>query len=371
MDSKATIGMTKRRKGLHRLMEKVYRERGFDFRDYKESTLTRRLERRLHARGVKSYADYACVLDKDPSEYDKLFDDLTIKVTSFFRDEVAFRTLEEMVIPTLIKRRIGRQKGLRIWSAGCAMGQEPYSIAMLFSEKLGPLDSRPHWMNNIQRGKHLTGLGKKINSQNLTILATDIHTKALEQAKEGVFARSEVEAIRPAWRKKYFIFEGNSFRVKPALKKLITFKAHNLVSGLPYQDLDLVVCRNVLIYFSLPLQMRVLRDFYDGLSRGGFLLLGKDEMPMGEGTVLFECVDKKAKLFKKAEIHPVRTSLRPNRAHKFWYGISKTEIPTTENRVKLSPKAIFLKEAEKAREKKKKDSKTRWITYHGKPYKEI
>lgn len=325
----------KERRGLHRLMEKIYRERGFDFRDYKESTLTRRLERRLYARGVKSYTDYACVLDKDPSEYDKLFDDLTIKVTSFFRDEVAFKALEKMVIPFLIKRRIGRQKGLRIWSAGCAMGQEPYSIAMLLSEKLAPLDVC-----------YLTGLGKKINSQNLTILATDIHTKALEQAKEGVFARSEVEAIRPAWRKKYFIFEGNSFRVKPTLKKLITFKVHNLVNDLPYQDLDLVVCRNVLIYFSLPLQMRVLRDFYAGLNRGGFLLLGKAEVPMGEGTVLFEYVDKKAKLFKKAEIHPFRTSLRSNRTHKF-------------------------KGAEKAREEKKKDSRTRWIIYHGKPYKEI
>jgi hypothetical protein len=108
----------------------------------------------------------------------------------------------------------------------------------------------------------------------------------------------------------------------------------HLVNDPPYQDLDLVVCRNVLIYFSLPLQMRVLRNFYEGLNRGGFLLLGKSEVPMGEGIALFECVDEKAKLFKKAEIHK-------------------------------------FKEAKKAREEKKEDSKTRWIIYHGKPYKEI
>lgn len=269
------------RKGLRRLLEKVYCERGFDFRGYRETTLARRLERRLLRRGVKSYVEYARILDKDPTEYENLFNDLTINVTSFFRDEVAFKMLEETVLPTLININPEMQKNLRIWSAGCATGQEPYSIAMLFMEMLG----------------------KKTIAHNVRIVATDIDTRALHQAKEGIFSRDEAEAIRPAWRRKYLIRKGESFCVRPTLKQLVTFQVHNLVSNPPYQDLDLVVCRNVLIYFSPPLQMRVLRNFYKGLKEEGFLLLGRSEVPMGEGTALFECVDKKAKLFKKAGIH--------------------------------------------------------------------
>lgn len=262
-------------------MEKVYRERGFDFREYKETTLSRRLERRLHAQSVKTYAAYGRILDQDPAEYDKLFNDLTIKVTSFFRDEVAFKALAEVVLPTLIKRRIEKNKDLRVWSAGCATGQESYSIAMLLMEMLG----------------------MKVDSKRISVLATDVDPQALARAKEGIFPCAEVEAVRSAWRRRYFISRDDCFRAKPALKQLVTFRVHNLVNEAPYKDLDLVVCRNVLIYFSLPLQMQVLRDFYNGLRRGGFLLLGKAEIPLGEATALFEPVNKKAKLFKKVSIH--------------------------------------------------------------------
>jgi chemotaxis methyl-accepting protein methylase len=136
--------ITEGTKGLISLMEKVYLERGFDFRGYKESTLTRRLGRRLRARGVQTYIDYARVLDNDQTEYDRLFMDLTINVTSFFRDEVAFNALEEVVLPALITKG---ETNIRIWSAGCATGEEPYSIAMLLMECLhwesGPRDPRP------------------------------------------------------------------------------------------------------------------------------------------------------------------------------------------------------------------------------------
>jgi len=274
------IDMTQGSAGLQRLVQKIYRERGFDFREYNKNTLARRLQRRLHARGVNSYAQYAHILEDDPDEYDKLFNDLTINVTSFFRDEVAFKALEDIVLPTLI-RRLNRNKVLRIWSAGCATGEEPYSIAMLVLEQLGK-QNQPH---------------------NVTILATDIDATALQQAKQGVFVRNQATSIRSAWRRKYFMPQDNNLRVRPALRKLVSFKVHNLVSDDPYKDLDLVVCRNVFIYFSLSLQMRVLKDFYDGLKKGGFLLLGKAEVPTGDGMALFEPVDKKAKLFRKADTH--------------------------------------------------------------------
>lgn len=256
------------------LLNKIYRERGFDFREYRESTLTRRLGRRLRARGAETYTDYAGILDKDPGEYDKLINDLLINVTSFFRDQAAFTVLEGLVIPALAR---SRAKSIRIWSAGCASGEEPYSIAMLLMEILG----------------------SEITSRDITILSTDIDMQALKRARQGIFTPQEVEGISPALLDKYFVNENNGFHVKPALGRFVTFEVHNLVSDLPYHDLDLVVCRNVLIYFAPLLQMRVLKGFHEGLKKGGFLLLGKAEVPAGETRGQFRCLDKKAKLYRK------------------------------------------------------------------------
>jgi len=261
-------------KGLISLMEKIYRERGFDFRGYKETTLTRRLGRRLRARGVQSYIDYARVLDNDQTEYDRLFNDLTINVTSFFRDELAFNSLENVVLPAFTQKG---EKNIRIWSAGCATGEEPYSLAMLLVETLGAEAS--HW--------------------GITILGSDIDAKALDQARDGVFSKIQVEGIRPTWLEKHFYAGDSSFRVSPALKELVIFKEHNLVSDPPYSGLDLVVCRNVLIYLNPLPQAQMIEGFYSALKQGGFLLLGKSEIPVGETRTLFNCIDKKAKVYQK------------------------------------------------------------------------
>lgn len=274
-DNRSTGPITEGRKGLNCLMEKVYRERGFDFRGYKESTLTRRLGRRLRARGVQTYIDYARILDNDQTEYDRLFMDLTINVTNFFRDVVAFKALEEVVLPALITKG---ETNIRIWSAGCATGEEPYSIAILLMECLD-WESGP---------------------REVSILATDIDTKALQRAREGFFTTKEVEGIRPAWLGRYFIPEGGGFCVKPALKQLVIFEEHNLVSDPPYSGLDLIVCRNVLIYLNPMPQAQMIKGFYSALKQGGFLLLGKSEVPVGETRTLFNCIDKKAKLYQKA-----------------------------------------------------------------------
>jgi len=266
--------ITEGTKGLISLMEKIYRERGFDFRGYKGSTLTRRLGRRLRARGVHTYADYTRVLDNDQTEYDRLFNDFTINVTSFFRDEIAFKALEELALTAL---KTKAEKNIRIWSAGCATGEEPYSIAMLLMECLD-WESGP---------------------REVSILATDIDTKTLQRAREGLFTPKEVEGIRPALLKRYFCAEGGGFRVKLALKQLVTFEEHNLVSDSPYSDLDMVVCRNVLIYLNPVPQAQMIEGFYTALKKGGFLLLGKAEVPVGETKHLFKCLDRKAKLYRK------------------------------------------------------------------------
>ena len=264
--------ITEETKGLISLMEKVYRKRGFDFRGYKESTLTRRLGRRLRARCARTYADYACVLDNDQTEYDRLFNDLTINVTGFFRDELAFNSIETIVLPAFTRKA---EKNIRIWSAGCATGEEPYSIAMLLLETFGAETSQ--W--------------------NIIILGTDIDAKALEKARDGIFYK--VEGIRPAWLERYFYPDKDGFRVKPALKELVTFEEHNLVSDPPYSGLDMVVCRNVLIYLNPMPQAQTIEGFLTALKKGGFLLLGKAEVPVGETKHLFKCLDRKAKLYRK------------------------------------------------------------------------
>jgi len=260
---------------LINLKEKVYLERGFDFRGYRESTLTRRLGRRLRARGVQTYTDYARVLDNNQTEYERLFNGFTINVTSFFRDEGVLKSFENVVLSAFTRKA---EKNIRIWSVGCATGEEPYSIGILLMESLD-WETIP-W--------------------DVSILATDIDTNKLEQARKGFFTTKDVEGIRPAWLERYFIPEGGGFCVKPSIKELVTFQKHNLVTDPLYSGFDLIVCRNVLIYLNPIPQASLIEEFYTALKRGGFLLLGKSEVPVGEAAELFSCIDKKAKLYRKA-----------------------------------------------------------------------
>lgn len=270
--------MGKSPRELHVLLEKIFHERGIDFRGYKKATVSRCLGRRMQARGARTYADYSAILDKDPGEYGRLFDELTINVTSFFRNEAAFDALKEVISNAVQKGKGGESERVLIWSAGCSTGEEPYSIAILLKEILGP----------------------EIGSLDVKILATDIDSKALAHAREGVFSPSSVEPIQTSRLENCFLKENRGFRVKPSLRKLVTFEQHNLVQDPHYENLDFVVCRNVIIYFNLALQMQMMRNFYRSLNDSGFLLLGEYEIPMGEARKLFYCLDFKAKLYKKA-----------------------------------------------------------------------
>jgi len=182
--------------------------------------------------------------------------------------------LKEMILRELAGRRTRR---LRVWSAACGAGEEPYTIAMLLLECLG----------------------EDIGQWDVAILATDIDPKALDRAREGVFTAQDMAGKRPTWLARYFVPKEGNFRVQPALTQLVTFEAHNLVNDPPFRDLDLVVCRNVLIYFTPALQTRVLKGFHGALSESGFLLLGEADVPMGETKGLFDCLHAGAKLYQK------------------------------------------------------------------------
>lgn len=264
--------------GLQQLLEKIYRERGFDFREYRKTTLTRRMGRRLRATGAVSYEQYAGILGRNPDEYTRLFNDLTINVTSFFRDDPAFTALEEVVLPELLNGRGKQKRDIRVWSAGCATGEEPYSVAILLLEYLR----------------------SEAKGWEIRVLGTDVDPRAIDKARSGLFAKADVEGLRPKLLKRYFSGEREEFSVKRGLKRLVTFEEHSLLAEPPCTGQHLVLCRNVLIYFSSTLQVRVLKHLYEGIRQKGFLLLGKAEVPVGETRKLFRCVDKKAKLYRKS-----------------------------------------------------------------------
>ena len=262
------------------LLEKVYRDGGHDFREYKRSTIMRRLERRLHATGAKTCLDYMQFLDAHPEEYHRLADDLTIKVSSFFRSPCAFEQVAKLVLPELVShKRNQRERRLRLWSTACAQGEEPYSIAILLAEFLG----------------------NEMPDFNISIHATDINQQALEEAKAGVFSPKDVEQIPPSVREKYFRPDDEQYVVRTDIKRMMHFSYFDLTA--PAERLspiwDCIFCCNVLIYFQKQLQGRVLNMLYDSLSTPGYLVLGEVETPTNDIREKLECLDTKARIYKK------------------------------------------------------------------------
>ena len=270
---------------LMQILEKVYQNRGFDFRQYKESSLERRIDRRLRAARVDSYQQYVKVLDTDPDEYRNLIDDLTIKVTEFFRDFEAWQVIQQNVLPKIIEQKIREENEenepvLRIWSAGCAAGQEAYSVAILLDKLLG---------------------GRKDNLQ-VDICGTDIDKDSLLKAQQGEYKPDMEKGIPEHILNKYFDLSDN-FRAKYSTQKTVHFEFHNLVLQEPLKEMDLILCRNVAIYFERSLQEKIFMDFYNGLNEAGYLFLGKAETLVGPAQERFKVIDKRWKIYQKGGIN--------------------------------------------------------------------
>jgi len=220
------------------------------------------------------------ILDKNPDEYDKLLDSLTINVTEFFRNPGTFDFLYENILPELIaEKRFESLKTIRIWSAGCAAGEEPYSLAILLKELLGA----------------------KINSYNIKIWGTDIDDASLERARNGVYQTSGMDNLPPNLLSKYFS-QGSSgeYILKEEIKKMVDFRKSDLISEMGPTNLDMILCRNVVIYFSRKLQERLFLDFLSCLRAGGYLVLGKVETLVGKAVNLFERVNNRERIFRKS-----------------------------------------------------------------------
>ncbi|MDD5716844.1 MAG: chemotaxis protein CheB [Sulfuricurvum sp.] len=267
---------------LQNMMDKIFillRARtGHDFSQYKPSTIQRRIERRLAIHQIEWIGEYVKYLQQTPAEVEALFHDLLIGVTSFFRDSEAFSTLEKEIIPKLFSLK-SEDEAIRIWCVGCSTGEEAYSIAILFRE----------YMETIQ--------------QNMTvqIFATDIDAGAIATARSGLYPATIAADISPQRLGRFFISEPNgSYRIHKTIRDMLIFSEQNVIKDPPFSKLDLISCRNLLIYMNADLQKKVIPLFHYALNPKGILFLGSSES-IGDFGDLFSIVDQKSKLFSRKE----------------------------------------------------------------------
>jgi chemotaxis methyl-accepting protein methylase len=267
-------------RALKFLLEKVYQGAGYDFRDYKRGTVTRRLQRRLYATGTITYEEYAHFLENHPEEYQNLAEDLTIKVSGFFRSRHSFQQVARLVLPRLVAQKIKRgERNLRLWSAACARGEEPYSMAMLLADFLG----------------------NQLAEFEISIYASDINRQALAEAEAAVYSPKEVESLRPTTLANHFRRNGEGYVVNNNIRQMVSFSHFDLVSTTPppFTTLDCIFCCNILIYLQRQLQEKVLSLVYNSLATPGYLVLGEVETLTDSLRPKLECVNNKAKIYKK------------------------------------------------------------------------
>ncbi|WP_371731519.1 CheR family methyltransferase [Marinobacterium sp. xm-a-127] len=257
------------------LIERILTETGLDFRQYKRATLERQLQRRMSALRLNSIDDYFAHVDKDPDELEVVQRSFLISVTSFFRDEEAFEALGK-VLDNIIKQ--AEQSGsIRIWVPACATGEEVYTIAIMLAERLGAT----------------------LRGFNVKIFATDINELNLDVARQGVYVDAAVENLTPEVLSTYFDLEANKYRIKKWVRDMCMFARHDLVKDPSFLRMNLVSCRNLMIYLNNPLQDQLVNNFHYALNPGGYLFLGKSESIGSTGDKLFDFVDKSNKLYKR------------------------------------------------------------------------
>ncbi len=236
--------------GFPELLEKIVRESGWDLRNYKKASLKRRIAIRLNTHNISSYKDYHSVLESNPAEYNRLVSTITIKISEFFRDPEVFGLLKELIPPSL-----SVSDGLKAWSCGCANGEEAYSIGILLAEAAG-----------------IENLG------DVKIFATDIDPGALDNARKGDYRGDSMRNLSDVVRNAYFHKSIKGYEVRDEIRHLVRFGALDIVKDTPISKVDVLLCRNVLIYFEKELQRRVLEKLDFALKLGGLLALGAAEV---------------------------------------------------------------------------------------------
>lgn len=261
------------------LLEQVFTERGLDFRHYRPALLRRRVAIRMRVHKVNTYADYLRVLTHMPKEYEELFNVMTINVSEFFRDPPMWEALRRSVYIPLIQDKIKQGKPhMRVWHAGCANGEEPYTDAILLTDILK---------------------GRK-EAFRLEIIASDLDDNSLGIAQKGIYGKELLKNVSEKFMQQYFddLGKGN-FAVKNEIKQMISFKHQDMIQNEPFPNIDVVFCRNVFIYFDRSLQEHLLMMFYRALRVPGYLVLGKSETMMGPAKTIFEDLDAEERIYRK------------------------------------------------------------------------
>lgn len=261
---------------LETVIERIREARNFDFRNYKRATLRRRIERRMAERRCRTVKQYLELVDRSPEELDALVSSMLIKVTSFFRDPDAWQALAKKALPDLLARKPERSE-IRMWSVGCATGEEAYTLAMLVTELLGPA----------------------ISKYQVKIFGTDVDETAIAQARRGVYSAHQVASLSKERLARFFTPVADGWAVHKDLRRMVVFGVNNAVGDAPISRLDVISCRNVFIYLDAQLQKRILSRFHYGLRPGGILFLGKSEL-IPFAAKLFEPIDLSRRVYRRS-----------------------------------------------------------------------
>jgi len=272
---------------IKKILDRLNEKRGFDFSGYRYAMLERRIGKRLTETRCDNYAEYTDYLKSDPHELDHLLDALTINVSRFFRDTLTFEFISNQVLTAIISGKIEtNDHSLRVWSAGCSTGEEPYGIAILLNELLEKEDS----------------------TIKLHIFATDIDEGAIEKARQALYPPESIKNVTYGILKKYFVTDGESFRLISSVKEAVTFSIYDMMDKGTYAPpesifghFDMVLCRNLLIYFQVEYQDIIFDKLYRSLAKDGYLVLGEAEIPTIKFKKYFRKVNECCHIYKKIQ----------------------------------------------------------------------
>ncbi|OKH31095.1 chemotaxis protein CheR [Calothrix sp. HK-06] len=278
---------------LEALLDYIRRSRSFDFSGYKRTSLSRRIRKRMQTIGIETYSDYLDYLEVHSDEFIDLFNTILINVTTFFREPQAWEYIASEIIPTIINTK-QKTKPIRVWSAGCASGEETYTISMLLAE----------------------ALGMEEYSTRVKVFATDVDAEALNHSRHATYSAKDVRDIPPNLLEKYFEYVNGHYVIQKELRRGVIFGRNDLVQDAPISRIDLLICRNTLMYFNTETQSRILDRFHFALNDGGFLFLGKAEMLFTRNHS-FTPVDLRSRVFSKAINPNLRRDMLLSMGHSF------------------------------------------------------
>ncbi len=294
--------------------EEVYKQlltvlrvrRGIDFTNYKPSTLKRRIVRRMALNNVIKPTEYLDLLRNSKAEQDALFDDMLISVTDFFRDEHAFKTLCSSILPAILKSK-SKFGPLRIWVAGCATGQEAYSMAICIHEYLGDRSSE----------------------LKVQIFASDISKKSIAKARSGTYKKTDLDGLSADRLQQYFTKLDGSYTVNKSIREMCVFADHNLLKDPPFSRMDLISCRNVLIYLEPVLQTKAIQTFHYSLNPKGYLMLGKSEA-LGSSAELFSAVNSQEKIYTRKSHEAGQMTVTSKMGEQLFRDVDEQKSPETK-----------------------------------------